>query len=348
MFSATTIVLSRERIKTGHEDPIMALLLLLLTNLESLTIADMNSVGKRPNSMRGNFHFLQAIKYISKKADTEALRRLIEVKLYHDNTDFRCPGYKCPNLPIVRTIATLPSVKNLHVQSINGGDKKPRLQARSSNVETLCLHYPEGSLNAPGIFELIEGFKGLKTFIYKAFPAPKGFCIRKALVAHTKHSLKTLILRSDDPDHEVYFDIRQGRHYFIGSFRSLEVLKKMEIDHAYLADVSGPRRTRLADALPSSFEELHLHDLCYVTPPRLNPLWAGQELLEDKDTCLPTLKITAFCDDYEIWRQCPRHGHKELVPDYDRTTPGIADLQAACNAKGFRLEIPERRPIEDI
>ena len=81
-----------------------------------------------------------------------------------------------------------------------------------------------------------------------------------------------------------------------------------------------------------------------MTSPRLNPLWAGQELLEDKDTYLPNLKIIVFCDDYEIWR----HYHKELAPGYDRTTPIIADLQAACNAKGFRLEIPGRRLIEDV
>lgn len=333
-----------ERIKDGHEDPIIALLLLLVTNLESLVVEEMAVVRSEiPAHRRANFCFLQNIEYASNEADTEALRRLIEVKLYHDNTDLCRRGYKCPNLPIVKAFATLPSVKHIHVQSINEcvNDTQPRLQAGSSNVETLTFNDPLPELNVMGLFELIEGFKGLKTFTYEDSPAIgfEMFWIRTALVAHAKHSLNTLIIRCDDV-------CDNDREQFIGSFRSFEVLKKLEIDHAYLTCVRGSQRTRLAEALPASLEELHLHDLCAMNSLRLNPLWAGQELLEDKDTYLPNLKIIVFCDDYQIWHDS--EDEEELAPDYDCTTPGIADLQAACNAKGFRVEIPERRLIDDV
>lgn len=57
-----------------------------------------------------------------------------------------------------------------------------------------------------GFFELVEGFKGLKTFDCENVCDFEPFWIRAALVAHAKHSLNTLILRS-----------RALEKYFIGS-----------------------------------------------------------------------------------------------------------------------------------
>ena len=57
--------------------------------------------------------------------------------------------------------------------------------------------------------------------------------IRAALVAHAKYSLNTLILRS-----------RALEKYFIGSFRSFEVLKKLDMDYRFLVDCSR-RRTKI-------------------------------------------------------------------------------------------------------
>lgn len=59
------------------------------------------------------------------------------------------------------------------------------------------------------------------------------------------------------------------------------------------------------------------------------------------NTHLSNLKVVVFCDD-DLTR-----GYPFLVPVYDRTAPDMADLQAACNAMGFWLEIPERRFTED-
>lgn len=277
-----------------------------------------------------DYCFRRVLQYVSNAQGTESLKRLINVRLirtfYTRNED---------DLWFVKAFTALPSVKNIECETMENAvthsDLAIKLHARSSNVETLTFNCGAGrgsmDMDNKDFVELFEGFKALKMFTYDCGFHSRPTGVHTALFAHARHSLETLILRSHDPDKKP-----------LGSFRSFEVLKKLEISHTHLVDDRGPGRTRLAHVLPSSLEELHLHDLRYVASVQLNPLWFGQELLEDKDTCLPKLKIAVDCDDYEIWR----HGHKELAPDYDRTTPGIADLQAACNAKGFRLEIPER------
>ena len=148
-----------------------------------------------------------------------------------------------------------------------------------------------------------------------------------ALVAHSKNTLESLILRSSEP----------YRHLIGNFFAAFEILKKLEPYHSYLVRRRGPQRTRLADALPSSLEELCLHDPAYKKSLHLDPYWPGQEILEDKDTHLPYLEVIVFSDNF-LGR-----GHSGLSPDYDPEAPCIADLQAARNAKEYRLEITECR-----
>lgn len=185
---------------------------------------------------------------------------------------------------------------------------------------------PDMDLTAMEFLELIEGFKRLKASSFEHQFDYDPFWIRAALIAHAKHSLNTLILRTRARNTEP-----------IESCRSLEVLKKLALNYSYWVDNRGPRRTRLAGALPSSLEELRLHGMARHKSPaqRLNPLWAGQEILEDKETRLPRLKVFVFCDDSS------HVGFTFLSPGYDRTVPSIADLQAACNAEWFWLDMQD-------
>lgn len=311
-----------EGIKAGKEDPIVALLLLQLTNLKHLDIY--------VDTKDDDYHFRRVLQYVSNAQGTEALRQLNTVGLLHRKPSCSCNSQ---DLWFVKAFATLPSVKDIKgrtmEETINHRDLAINVQPRSSNVETLTFvcYSRRGptDLDTKELFELIEGFKALKTFIYTCQLIDRISWVHAALVAHAKHSLETLILES-------------GVHGKapIGSFRGFEVLKKLELDHAYLIDDRGSHMTRLADKLPSSLEELHVHDLDPSNPTRLDPLGAGQEILEDKDTHLPNLTVVVFCDDF-LMRRIPF-----LAPGLDRSAPGIADLQAACNAKGFRLEIPKR------
>ena len=319
-------------IESGSEDLIIALLLLQLINLKYLIV----------ERMRDGSHFRLAVKCISEgeHPEPEPLQRLVEVELLDDLTS------NSTNSLLAKSFAKIPSVKHIHSQSIGVPAEDPLcalswvdLKAQSSNVETLtvkndprwCSNRSTWEMSAMEIFELFEGFKGLQAFSYDSILGFEPFWIRAALAGHAKHSLNTLILRSSSRFGERF----RGR--LIGSFRSFEVLKKLELDHTYLADHRGPRRSRFADALPSSLEELHLHDMVETGTRRLKPLWAGTEIYEDKDTHLPNLKVVVFCDDYLTWQPA------FLRPGHDHIAPGVTALQAACNAKGFRLDIPTRR-----
>ena len=55
-----------EEVKGGHEDPIVALLFLLLINLRSLVVEQMEGIP----------HFFQTLQYVPDTQGTEALRRL--------------------------------------------------------------------------------------------------------------------------------------------------------------------------------------------------------------------------------------------------------------------------------
>ncbi len=314
-------------IEAGSEDLIIVLLLLQLTNLKYLIVEE----------MKDSSHFREAVECIleGEHPKPEPLQRLVEVKLLDDRTS------DSTNSLLVKSFAKITSVKHIHSRSIGVPAEDPvswiDLEAQSSNVETLTVkceprHRSSWEMEALEFLELFEGFKGLKAFSFDSILGLEPSWIRAALVAHAKHSLNTLILRSSVGE--------RIRGRLIGSFRSFEVLKKLELDHTHLADHSGPRRTRFADALPSSLEELHLHDMV-ETGTRLKPLWAGKETYEDKDTHLPNLKVVVFCDDYLTWQPA------FLYPGYDHIAPGVTALQAACNAKGFRLEIPNLRLRND-
>ena len=309
-----------EAIRDGREDPIVALLMLLLTNLKYLVVT----------KMENHLHFSQALQHVSNARDAKALRRLSDVEL------LACPRYAEyeDNLVMLKAFATLPSVKR-----ISGLKDRPYpyhrrvkydLPPRSSNVESLTydclLHDPkEGGFNMVTLLELIKGFKGLKRFSYHSDSDQRMFAIRNALVANATFSLDTLILKPRIPTRKS-----------IGSFRGFKALKKLEIDHMHLAD-SDPRRGIYSlDVLPSSLEELHLH---YYhgkgfndNSVHMDPLRIGSKLLEEKDRHVPNLKFVALC--YDTW-SLPVN----LQPILDASPPGYIELQAALITKGLRLEI---------
>lgn len=305
--------------KAGYEDPIIALLL-LLSNPKSLVI-----------EMTGdNSYSLRTLWYIIKQA-AEPLRDLVKVKILNDSNIGSVS-------PLVKAFATLPSMKHIHTEILGPLSRYRKidlnLPARSSNVETLtfyCNFWDETrEIDALEFCELIQGFKGLKTFSIESSAGIEPSCIYAALFTHGKHSLSTLILK-----------FHGGDKRFIGSFRSFEVLKKLELDYNFLVDDRPPRRTRLAGLLPSSLEELQLHEELFPDVDGvgmnicLDPLLVGQELLDDKSTHLPDLKVVSFCNSLLAWADL------YPIPGYDRAAPGFVDMQKACIAKGFRLDISE-------
>ena len=232
-----------EAIRDGREDPIVALLMLLLTNLKYLVVTKMGD----------HHHFSQAVQHVSNARDAKALRRLSDVEL------LACPrdADDDDNLVMPKAFATLPSVKRISGRKnrhyLYHRRVKFDLPPRSSSVESLtydCLvHSPEEKCVSTVTFlELIKGFKGLKRFSYHSHSDQRMFPIRNALVANARFSLDTLILKPRIPTRKS-----------IGSFRGFKALKKLEIDHMHLADFDPHWGIYSVDVLPSSLEELRLH-----------------------------------------------------------------------------------------
>ena len=304
-------------IRDGREDPIVALLLLLLTNLKYLVVLAM---GDHP-------HFSQAVQHVSNARDAEALRCLSDVELLY------CARYADDHLLMVKAFATLPSVKRISCKMSNDANHhrvKFSLPPRSSNVESLTFQcFDNSGVDMVAFSELIKGFKSLKRFIYKSTSDHKMFAIRNCLVAHARFSLDALSLVPDTPTRKS-----------IGSFRSFKALKKLEIDHMHLADFDPRRGLYSVDVLPSSLEELHLHDfhragfsgdsMC------MDPRRIGMQLLEERDRHVPNLKIVTLRDDCNNYPD-------NLDSDLNATAPAVAELQAMFVAKGVCLELLDFR-----
>ena len=301
-------------IRDGREDPIVALLLLLLTNLKYLVVLQ----------MKDHPHFSQALQHVSNARGAEALRCLSDVELLY------CAGHADDHLLMVKAFATLPSVKRISCKKMSNATNHHRvkfnLPPRSSNVESLTVQCLDNSgVDMVAFSELIKGFKSLKRFIYQSLTDHRMFAIRNALVAHARFSLNTLRLVPYTPTRKS-----------IGSFRGFKALKRLEIVHTHLADFDPRRGLYSVDVLPSSLEELHLHDsygacvsgdsIC-IAPRRF-----GKQLLEERDRHVPNLKLVALWVNYFNY-------HFKRDPDADAAEPGIAELQAMFLAKGLRLEI---------
>ena len=301
-------------IRDGREDPIVALLLLLLTNLKYLVVLQ----------MKDHPHFSHALQHVSNARDAEALRCLSDVQLLY------CAGHADDHLLMVKAFATLPSVKRISCKKMSNAANHHRVKfnllPRSSNVESLtfqCLN--NSGVDMVAFSELIKGFKSLKRFIYKSLTDHKMFAIRNALVAHARFSLNTLRLVPCTPTRKS-----------VGSFRGFKALKELEINHTHLADFDPRRGLYSVDVLPSSLEELHLHhsygacvsgDSRCIAPRRL-----GRQLLEERDRHVPNLKLVTLWDNYIGYPY-------KRGSDVDAAEPGIAELQAMFLAKGLRLEL---------
>ena len=301
-------------IRDGREDPIVALLLLLLTNLKYLKVM----------AMEDHPLFSQALQHVSNARNTEALRYLSDVELVYRMR------YADDHLLMVKAFATLPSVKRIVGKKMsnaaNHHSVKFDLPTRSSNVESLNFQcFDNRGVDLVAIFELIKGSKSLKRFTYHNQLDHKMFAIRNALIAHARFSLDTLVLAPGTPTRKS-----------IGSFRGFKALKMLRIVHTHLADFDPRRGLYSVDVLPSSLEELHLHDNhgagIGVDAACMDPRRIGMKLLEERDRHVPNLKIVAL--HYNI----SNYNH-HLDPDLDATAPGIAELQTMFLAKGLRLEL---------
>ena len=259
-------------VKEGNDDPIVVLLLLLLPNLNTMTLVVHS----------GFCRLAKTLRRISETKNSPFLRRLTTVNLEarvvsEDNfMDWKW----------LSTSAALPLVQSLNVVRTGVDDEnvfrnRQRLEPGSSTVKKLAL---AKSRNCPkSIFHLFENFKGLKTFTYSnedegAEPF-EPYWMGNAIVTYAKHSIESLKITAERREY--------AKAKTLGSFRDCKNLREMEIN-IHMLWGNFPLRT-LPDLFPMSIEKIHLHpgDLRYTQIPSS----IVDVFVEAKSQLLPSLRV---------------------------------------------------------
>ena len=229
-------------VKEGGEGPIMALLLLLLPNVYTMTLKNYSNSSYHPSVT-----FLR----ISRTRNSPFLTRLTTVNLdVDDPVNDSVLGWESLSIAI-----SIPSVQFIHANRIGyiEIDKWVKsskwFEPGSSNVKELVL--VDSSLCQKSMFQLFESIKGLKKFICSRPSESNGpfepFWIRSALLAHARYSLESLKVTAEWK--------RNART--MGSFRGFTKLRELETN-VHLFMEKGPFHT-LPGLFPVSTESIHLH-----------------------------------------------------------------------------------------
>ena len=226
-------------VKNVNQGPLLAILLTLLPSLASLEI---NGIGADDN-------FLGFIEDTTRSPNPTIFSNLTSINLsgMHRWGEKACWKY-------FRVFFNIPSLKRLKARTLKDGNKFARCvivefpYERSSNVTDLDLQdccLDEGSLG-----KILGRFRSLESFAYswQRITRDVDQCIpialRCAALDRNQFHLTRLDLRSDEGDSPC-----------IGMLTHLIVLKYLKIEYPLVR-----RGLPLADALPSSLQEFHLHN----------------------------------------------------------------------------------------
>ena len=259
-------------VRQGDEDPIFALLCMLLPNLSMLTLSD------------AGFYAEKSQKTILRIAETEKtmlLKHHITVNGVSTNLEGNI------ELAWLRTLAALPSVQIFHfdyvvMDEVDGVDDADVFVSDSYSVRELT--FTRSGFHPKVLAQLLDSVKGLKRFSYvypnKNLRLFKPFWIRTALLANAKHSLEYLEILPDwDEEPEL-----------LGTLRGFAALKELKTNIRFLC-----RRSTfdgLANILPSSIEKLYLDTRCHTAHDIVPAL--VEEIAEAKTQLVPHLRVLGF------------------------------------------------------
>ena len=264
-----------EKIRKGDEDPIRALLFLLLPNVTTVTL-----VGGGNN---GDI-LLETIKRIAKADKPMFLTRLITV-----NTESE--GDRVGDLKCLKAFAALPFVQDLHVTSMGKLASASHIHFTPGSSNITKITFKNSGPDPRFLFGLLESIKGLKAFIYEepnesmkelgTFCRFEPFWIRAALLANAKHSLESLKILSHE--WQAFEEM--------GTFREFTTLKELETDVRLLMYRTTANYSGFANLLPASIENLYLnardHDNTKV------PILV-EEIVRTKLQLIPNLTVLKF------------------------------------------------------
>ena len=261
-------------IRSGSEIPTLSLLLLLLPNLSTLKL---QCLGENEECL------YRTLRHITNmKGAGTPLSRLRHVKIPH--------SLKYDGLKLVKLFAALPSIKSIHGLGIRADDPELHWEVeqapRTSNLEDLTL--TSCRLSSKRLFDLLEGFRVLRSFTYdsdrtsfRLFREAKlePFWIRSAVFAFTRSTLESFTFLSHDSERR-----------FMGDIRGFEAIRHLHTETQLLLHESKVHRNglSLARALPRKLQTLKL--VCSGPGDEVDIARWISGLVKLKKECVPDLR----------------------------------------------------------
>ena len=248
-------------IEAGNEDPILALLSMLLPNLIEVTLTI-------PEGGFSEIYLPVTSQRIAMAKQTMFLRRLVAANIV-------IASYEESQLNFfwwMEVFAALPLVQSLHFSQIidaedalvvHENDETEYLISDGYNITEMT--FTNCSLGPTLLFRLLELFKGLKVFSYNepndTYCKLEPLWIRTALLANSQHSLERLKIML----------LQTQKHKILGGLHRFIALKELETNVCIFDAYLGPwTSSDVAKLLPASLEKLHLH-ICNCHLDRLVP-----------------------------------------------------------------------------
>ena len=281
-------------LEAGNEVVIHSLMVAKLLNVRAIGIDG----GTQPREMQNLF--FGTVEAIAKSRDTEALSRLVKVRV----------GPAVNAFESVRIFTTLPSLKAIEAWNIFLGcncpnhkgvggcssdchrdkyvcddavhhDRSGRMKLLPRSSAVAHLAFMDCNLDTKKICRYLEGPRALESFEYlgtsPGHERNESRAIVDALLAHAKSTLRKLRLRP-------------GKYVSacVGTLVGFEVMKELEIDYGYLSENKVSGRCRLVDLLPPSIEKAHVSaiEMAEYNAVRKNV----RDIIRNKAKRLPNLK----------------------------------------------------------
>lgn len=261
-------------IESGDEDPLLALLLMLLPNVAALEIMAIGATCQKS---------FQTLTHLLGAPGVPLLANLTNLTI----------GWEVPEIDdchhdwqAINTFARLPSLQSIIAWYVyiddEDDDSGYLLQPRSSNVSSLTFCYC--SIGAQRLYEHLKGFRALKRFSYKNADFIGNlfdtFGLRDALLSHAKASLECFNLTP----------LNAGENQYLGSLRDFENLTEVQTGLTDLVDAEHSGRSALSQLLPASVVTVHLYlyGLRYANLPTIENLILTAA--KDKPELLPNLR----------------------------------------------------------
>lgn len=291
--------------KEGNQEPILALLILLLPNLTTITVTD----NGYPSGL-----LQETIQRVAEAQSTTFLTRLVRVNL----TTMFIYNYDDMNFYWLRTFAALPLLQSMCLYQMGLGRKDYSIDDTlyfSPGIYNITkVTFVRSGLRPKILFQLLESIKGLKRFSYvephELLCRFEPFWIRVALLANAKHSLESLKILSP-PTHE---------HELLGTLREFTSLKELKTNARLLGDPD--ELDKLADLLPASLEKIY-QDTCDFEAYKIVPSLVGG-IVKAKSKLIPRLESLKLRTNFE----------KGAIQEYRNCIEPLVEM---CQNVGIKL-----------